>query len=50
MIRRGSRMGFFKLAPHADLADGEYAFCPTYAANIYAGVRERFYTFGVKTG
>ncbi len=42
--------GIFKLVPHADLADGEYAFCPTYAANIYAGVRERFYKLGVKTG
>jgi hypothetical protein len=42
--------GIYKLVPHDSLTNGEYAFCPTYAANIYAGVRGRFYTFGVNTG
>ena len=41
--------GIYKLVPHNDLTNGEYAFCPTYAANFYAGVRGRFYTFGVNT-
>ena len=39
----------FKLVPHDDLADGEYGFCSSDAANVYGGMRQRFYTFGIHT-
>jgi hypothetical protein len=39
--------GIYKIVPHDNLADGEYGFCSSDAANAYGGLRQKFYTFGI---